>query len=240
LRAWSHKPVRVWTRVADGLLSNQKSKFGSILEGLWMVNVGIFYDHLEYFIAIWYNLWPFGVISGHLLHFSQFGMFWPRKIWQPWFELCVLYTFAGYWVSGFLRVTDKPRVRKSSHSRRFPVLGARLPDGLFSNQKIPILVNFGGPWNGKCYNIVWPLGTFYGHLVQFMSFGYGLWSFGIFFTFWDVWTKKNLATLLGGNVALSFRPGCRGVVAIVYANGTEYRGFESRQGWRNFLGVHTL
>jgi hypothetical protein len=28
-----------------------------------------------------------------------------------------------------------------------------------------------------------------------MAFWYGLWSFGIFFTFWYVWTKKNLATL---------------------------------------------
>jgi hypothetical protein len=24
---------------------------------------------------------------------------------------------------------------------------SRLPDGLFSNQKIPIWVNYGGPWN---------------------------------------------------------------------------------------------
>jgi hypothetical protein len=29
-----------------------------------MVNVGIFYDHLEYFMAIWYNLWPFGIVCG--------------------------------------------------------------------------------------------------------------------------------------------------------------------------------
>jgi hypothetical protein len=48
-----------------------------------MVNFGIFCDHLEYFMAIWYNLWPFGIICGHLLYFSQFGMFGPRKIWQP-------------------------------------------------------------------------------------------------------------------------------------------------------------
>jgi hypothetical protein len=48
-----------------------------------MVNVGIFYDHLEYFMASWYNFWPFGTVCGHLLYFSQFGMFGPRKIWQP-------------------------------------------------------------------------------------------------------------------------------------------------------------
>jgi hypothetical protein len=40
------------------------------------VNVGIF-------MTIWYNLWPFGIVCGHLLYFSQFGMFGPKKIWQP-------------------------------------------------------------------------------------------------------------------------------------------------------------
>jgi hypothetical protein len=28
-----------------------------------MENVGRFYDHLEYFTAIWYNLWPFGIFE---------------------------------------------------------------------------------------------------------------------------------------------------------------------------------
>jgi hypothetical protein len=48
-----------------------------------MVNVGMFYDHLEYFMAIWYNLWPLGIVCGHLLYFPRLGMFGPRKIWQP-------------------------------------------------------------------------------------------------------------------------------------------------------------
>jgi hypothetical protein len=51
-----------------------------------MVIVGIFYDHLKYFMAILYNLWPFGIVCGHLLYFSQFGMFRSRKIWQPWYR----------------------------------------------------------------------------------------------------------------------------------------------------------
>jgi hypothetical protein len=49
----------------------KKSQFGYILEGPGMENVGIFNDHLEYFRAIWYMLW------------NVFGMFGPRKIWQP-------------------------------------------------------------------------------------------------------------------------------------------------------------
>jgi hypothetical protein len=49
-----------------------------------MENVVIFYDHLEYFMAIWHNVWQFGKVCGHLVYFSLFGMFGPRKIWQPW------------------------------------------------------------------------------------------------------------------------------------------------------------
>jgi hypothetical protein len=50
----------------DDLFSNQK-KFGQILEYLGMEDVGIFYDHLEYFTAIWYILRPFGIFYGHLV-----------------------------------------------------------------------------------------------------------------------------------------------------------------------------
>jgi hypothetical protein len=63
----------------DGLFSNQKSHFGYILEGLGMENIFIFYDHLEYFIAIWSNLCQFGVVCGHLVYFSHFGIFWTKK-----------------------------------------------------------------------------------------------------------------------------------------------------------------
>jgi hypothetical protein len=37
-------------------------------------------------MAICYNLWPFGIVCVHLVYFSQFGMFGPRKIWQPGLE----------------------------------------------------------------------------------------------------------------------------------------------------------
>jgi hypothetical protein len=36
-----------------------------------------------YFTAIWYNLWPFGIACSYTVYFSSFGMFGPRKIWQP-------------------------------------------------------------------------------------------------------------------------------------------------------------
>jgi hypothetical protein len=70
-----------------------------------------------------------------------------------------------------------------------------LPDGLFSNQKIQIWVNFGGSCNERFWCIIWTLGPFY-------SINYILWSFGIgrgnlvYFSRFGIFTKKNLATLL--------------------------------------------
>jgi hypothetical protein len=34
-------------------------------------------------LAFWYSVWQFGIVCGPLVYFSQFGMFGPRKIWQP-------------------------------------------------------------------------------------------------------------------------------------------------------------
>jgi hypothetical protein len=57
-------------------------KFWRALE--WKILVYTYYDHLEYFTAMLYNLWPFVINCGHLVYFYHFGMFGPRKIWQPW------------------------------------------------------------------------------------------------------------------------------------------------------------
>jgi hypothetical protein len=59
-------------------------------------NLGIIWRALEwkmliYFSDIWFNLRPFdimflhfGVVFGPLVYFSRFGIFGPRKLWQPW------------------------------------------------------------------------------------------------------------------------------------------------------------
>jgi hypothetical protein len=44
-----------------------------------MENGGIFYDNLEYVMAIWHNVWKLGIVCGHLVYFSLFGMFGPKK-----------------------------------------------------------------------------------------------------------------------------------------------------------------
>jgi hypothetical protein len=45
-----------------------------------MQNVVIFYDYLEYFTAIWHNLWPVGIVCGHLVYvFVTFWYVWIKK-----------------------------------------------------------------------------------------------------------------------------------------------------------------
>jgi hypothetical protein len=48
-----------------------------------MVNVGTFDDHLEYFMAIWYNLWPFGIVFGHLVYFPNLACLDHEKSGNP-------------------------------------------------------------------------------------------------------------------------------------------------------------
>jgi hypothetical protein len=57
-----------------------------------------------FFVTNWNILRPFGiygrlvyVVGGHLVYFSRFGMFGPRKIWQPGFQrsLCWLACVQG-------------------------------------------------------------------------------------------------------------------------------------------------
>jgi hypothetical protein len=61
---------------------------------------------------------------------------------------------------------------------------AGLPDGLFSNQKVPIWVNFGGSCTenlGTFWSILLPLEIFYGHLVYFVVIWYIFPRFGILY-----------------------------------------------------------
>jgi hypothetical protein len=46
----------------DGIFSNKTSQFGLILEGLgWKM--------LVYFMGIWYIMWSFDILYGHLVYF---------------------------------------------------------------------------------------------------------------------------------------------------------------------------
>jgi hypothetical protein len=72
----------------DGIFSNQKSKFGSILEGLEMEDVGIFYIwSYETSYALWYGLCSFGnvVIIWYIFH--RFGILSDEKSGNPVFGI---------------------------------------------------------------------------------------------------------------------------------------------------------
>jgi hypothetical protein len=58
----------------DGTVSNQKSLFGYILEGLGMEKVGILFGHLKYITAIYYILWPFGNLVAVWYILPRFGI----------------------------------------------------------------------------------------------------------------------------------------------------------------------
>jgi hypothetical protein len=85
-RKYKKQEALVLGRIARRFVFKPKIPILVNLEVLEMENVVLFYYHLEYFTAIWYNLLPFGIVCGHLVYFLRFGMFGPRKIWQPWFE----------------------------------------------------------------------------------------------------------------------------------------------------------
>jgi hypothetical protein len=49
------------------------------------------------------------------------------------------------------------------------------------------------------------VGVYNAYLEYFMTIWYSLWSFGIFFSIWYIWTKKNLATLHTTTIQISFQ-----------------------------------
>jgi hypothetical protein len=73
--------VQRQSRVARWFVFKPKIKIWIKFRGPWrgkcchiLWPFGIFYCHLVYFIAVWCSLWSFGI---------YFGMYVPRKIWQP-------------------------------------------------------------------------------------------------------------------------------------------------------------
>jgi hypothetical protein len=48
-----------------------------------MEDVGVFYGHLVQFTVICYILWTFGIVSGNLVYFSRFGIFYQEKSGSP-------------------------------------------------------------------------------------------------------------------------------------------------------------
>jgi hypothetical protein len=83
---------------------------------------------LVYCVTIWNTLWPFGIIYGRFgivcgrwLYFSRFGMFGPRKIWQPGMWSLITGTFMGrhwrHFMSTLPTRTKSQKVLKSLWNR---------------------------------------------------------------------------------------------------------------------------
>jgi hypothetical protein len=83
-------------------------KYGYILEGLWMVNVGLFYDHLEYCMAIWYNLWSFDIPSlwSFIIFFPNLECLDQEKSGHPAIYDELTSTTLTWCVKMFYRATD--------------------------------------------------------------------------------------------------------------------------------------
>jgi hypothetical protein len=88
------------------------------------------------------------------------------------------------------------RIISENHSGHLTYLPSRVARWNSFKTNIPIWVNFGGPWTGKCgyflaiRDIFRLFGIFYGHLVMYIVV---IWWF--FSTFW-YFIEENLATLL--------------------------------------------
>jgi hypothetical protein len=76
------------TWLPDGIFANQKYHFGIFWRDLERKMMEyLFSVHLEYFMAIWYILWPFGyVICCHWVS-SRFGLLFQEKYGTPAFVL---------------------------------------------------------------------------------------------------------------------------------------------------------
>jgi hypothetical protein len=66
------------------------------MEGLGMKNIGIFYDHFEYFTAICYILWQWGI-------FSPFWYVWTKN------NLATLVATDHYFSSGSKKIDTSPQ-----------------------------------------------------------------------------------------------------------------------------------
>jgi hypothetical protein len=111
-------------------------------------------------MTIWYNIGPFGIVCGRLVHFFPFCYVWTKKIWQPWLWqpriLGQLKRFVFNWQSVQFELTKI--VPFSLHSgiicttyrrpKQLPVL-PRVARWYIFKPKIPIWVNFGEFCNGR-------------------------------------------------------------------------------------------
>jgi hypothetical protein len=113
-----------------------------------------------------------------------------------------IYIFISTWMAS--RVNN-------DHGKEAKVLFGYAGVARFYKPKIIIWINFRGACNGRCWNILWPFGIFYVHLVYSVASWYMLWLFGVFILVLVCFAKKNLATLCCATNVGQFFNICRGL-----------------------------
>jgi hypothetical protein len=124
------------------------------------------------FVAIWYRFY------GCLVYVFPFGHIVPIKVWQHCFaqrsahnpnvpyELVIA---AFKRIIQYICISNMPYTRWRSTFAYLDIV-SRVARWFIFQPKIPIRVNFGGPWNGEGWYILYSFEIYYGHLVHFMSF----------------------------------------------------------------------
>jgi hypothetical protein len=92
-------------------------------------------------MAIWYNVWPFGVVCGPLVYFSRIGMIGQRKIWQPcWPRFVAMLANHRYLIfMSMLLIERRGRTLASGLDKMSSTVTALLPTDL--HQSMPEKVN---------------------------------------------------------------------------------------------------
>jgi hypothetical protein len=129
-----------------------------------MVNVGIFYGHLEYFMAIWYNLWPVGIVCGHLLFFPNLECLGKENSGNPVPEF-------GFSQQNENFFTAKPGLPDSTY-----IFTSKILEGL-------AMEDADMDYFMAIFSICLPFGLFYDLYVF-------LWPFGIFPRFGMFWYQE--------------------------------------------------
>jgi hypothetical protein len=160
----------VWGRQAWLLLFPRTSKIKTIQIKSWKPLQWVplceaAFKGLGRFILLFRNI--FGRISLHISHFQHTNNAYKvNYICQTQQHGYVVpKNFTPWWTSNpgllFLR-RMRCRLRHAARVARWFIF----------NPIIPIWVNFGGPWNGKYWYILWPFGIFNSHLVYFVAVWY--------------------------------------------------------------------
>jgi hypothetical protein len=78
----------------------------------------------------------------------------------------------------------------ASGGRKFVNVSSRVARWCVFKPKLPIWVNFRGSWTRKCWYILWPIGIYFGTLVNFIGICKFSGNLIYFSPFWYIFSRK--------------------------------------------------